>query len=211
MYVEATLRLKDLHNNPFHIELCRPFAAHCIGHPFVTLGIGFKSYISYRLRIRTQRHVQKENTFYYELLKGSLPAPPTIQQRTTATNHTLAIADKEKGEVHVSNGGLHISSSSGKKGSDKRNHNHKEDTQASDNSLTSTTTALSSLRSASSPTSKHQNGKSGKSSGGGKHHRRHQNNNHQQQQQQHNNNNTTTTADDNNTVTSSCVSSSSNN
>lgn len=30
---------------PGHLDLCRPFAAHCIGYPVVTLGFGFKSYI----------------------------------------------------------------------------------------------------------------------------------------------------------------------
>uniref|UniRef100_A0A803JUJ0 Macoilin n=1 Tax=Xenopus tropicalis TaxID=8364 RepID=A0A803JUJ0_XENTR len=42
VYIEAAIRFKDLKN--FHVDLCRPFAAHCIGYPVVTLGFGFKSY-----------------------------------------------------------------------------------------------------------------------------------------------------------------------
>lgn len=56
-----------------HLDLCRPFAAHCIGYPVVTLGFGFKSYISYRIRQRKQREVAKENEFYMQLLQKALP------------------------------------------------------------------------------------------------------------------------------------------
>ena len=28
VYIEASVRLKDLKNLPFHMDLCRPFAAH---------------------------------------------------------------------------------------------------------------------------------------------------------------------------------------
>lgn len=56
-----------------HLDLCRPFAAHCIGYPVVTLGFGFKSYISYRIRQRKQREVAKENEFYIQLLQKALP------------------------------------------------------------------------------------------------------------------------------------------
>ncbi|KAK8754645.1 hypothetical protein OTU49_017002, partial [Cherax quadricarinatus] len=50
IYIEALVRLKDIKNVPFHLDLCRPFAAHCIGYPVVTLGFGLKSYVGYRLR-----------------------------------------------------------------------------------------------------------------------------------------------------------------
>ncbi|KAI1231142.1 hypothetical protein IHE44_0008075 [Lamprotornis superbus] len=59
VYIEAAIRFKDLKN--FHVDLCRPFAAHCIGYPVVTLGFGFKSYVSYKMRLRKQKEVQKEN------------------------------------------------------------------------------------------------------------------------------------------------------
>nr|CAB3263586.1 macoilin [Phallusia mammillata] len=97
MYIEATMRLRDLKNSPFHIELCKPFAAHCIGHPVVTLGIGLKSYVLYRLRLRTQHKVQKENNFYLELLKYALP-------KEMRQNHAISFVDKEKIEKAESNG-----------------------------------------------------------------------------------------------------------
>ncbi|XP_014232654.1 macoilin-1-like isoform X2 [Trichogramma pretiosum] len=73
LYVEVAIRLKDLRLMPFHLDLCRPFAAHCIGYPVVTLGFGFKSYVGYRMRQRKQRDVAKENEFYLQLLQQALP------------------------------------------------------------------------------------------------------------------------------------------
>jgi hypothetical protein len=70
--MEAKIRLKDNRNIP-HLDLCRPFAAHCIGYPVVTLGFGFKSYIGYRIRQRKQREIAKENEFYMQLLQQALP------------------------------------------------------------------------------------------------------------------------------------------
>lgn len=56
-----------------HLDLCRPFAAHCIGYPVITLGFGFKSYIGYRIRQRKQKEIAKENEFYMQLLQQALP------------------------------------------------------------------------------------------------------------------------------------------
>ncbi|XP_075266375.1 macoilin-like isoform X2 [Convolutriloba macropyga] len=74
VWVEAAVRLKDISKDMSHrVNLCRPFAAHSIGYPVVTLGFGFKSYITYKLRLRKQLEVQKENDFYFQLLKQALP------------------------------------------------------------------------------------------------------------------------------------------
>merc|ERR1712183_426328 len=86
MYVETVLRLKNLRNHSLHVKLCLPFAAHCVGHPFVSLGLGFKSYIQYKIRIKTQKHVENENNFYYELLKGALPQPEPQQLAIQSTD-----------------------------------------------------------------------------------------------------------------------------
>ncbi|KAK6168659.1 hypothetical protein SNE40_019851 [Patella caerulea] len=83
VYIEASVRLRELKSLPFNLDLCRPFAAHCIGYPVVTLGFGFKSYISYRLRLRRQKVVQKENDFYTQLLSQSLPLE--LQYNTALT------------------------------------------------------------------------------------------------------------------------------
>ncbi|KAF5893197.1 macoilin-1 [Clarias magur] len=79
VYIEAAIRFKDLRN--FHVGLCRPFAAHCIGYPVVTLGFGFKSYVSYKMRLRKQKEVQKENEFYMQLLQQALPLEQQMLQR----------------------------------------------------------------------------------------------------------------------------------
>ncbi|KAG5856058.1 hypothetical protein ANANG_G00003910 [Anguilla anguilla] len=79
VYIEAAIRFKDLKN--FHVDLCRPFAAHCIGYPVVTLGFGFKSYVSYKMRLRRQKEVQKENEFYMQLLQQALPPEQQMLQR----------------------------------------------------------------------------------------------------------------------------------
>uniref|UniRef100_A0A8C1MZJ3 Macoilin 1b n=1 Tax=Cyprinus carpio TaxID=7962 RepID=A0A8C1MZJ3_CYPCA len=79
VYIEAAIRFKDLKH--FHVDLCRPFAAHCIGYPVVTLGFGFKSYVSYKMRLRKQKEVQKENEFYMQLLQQALPPEQQLIQR----------------------------------------------------------------------------------------------------------------------------------
>ncbi|XP_076300124.1 macoilin-1 isoform X2 [Lasioglossum baleicum] len=85
LYIEAAVRLRDLRHMPFHLDLCRPFAAHCIGYPVVTLGFGFKSFIGHRMREvkRKQKDVAKENEFYLQLLQQALPLEQqitTVQQ-----------------------------------------------------------------------------------------------------------------------------------
>ena len=46
------------------------------GYPVVTLGFGFKSYVGFRMRLRRQKEVQKENEYYYEFLREALPPGP---------------------------------------------------------------------------------------------------------------------------------------
>lgn len=47
----------------------------------VTLGFGFKSYVSYKMRLRKQKEVQKENVFYMQLLQQALPLEQQMLQR----------------------------------------------------------------------------------------------------------------------------------
>ncbi|XP_055081114.1 macoilin-1 [Periophthalmus magnuspinnatus] len=89
VYIEAAIRFKDLKN--FHVDLCRPFAAHCIGYPVVTLGFGFKSYVSYKMRLRKQKEVQKENEFYMQLLQQALPPEQQMLQRQEREAEEAAI------------------------------------------------------------------------------------------------------------------------
>lgn len=87
LYIEAAVRLRDLRHMPFHLDLCRPFAAHCIGYPVVTLGFGFKSYIGYRMRQRKQKDVAKENEFYLQLLQQALP----LEQQASNTMQPIPV------------------------------------------------------------------------------------------------------------------------
>ncbi|XP_059837342.1 macoilin-like [Hypanus sabinus] len=72
VYIETTFRFKDLRN--FNADLCRPFAAHCIGYPMASLGFEFKSYIHHKIKLRKQKEVQKQNEFYMQLLQQALPS-----------------------------------------------------------------------------------------------------------------------------------------
>lgn len=107
VYLEAAIRLRDVKHLPGHLDLCRPFAAHCIGYPVVTLGFGFKSYVGYRMRQRKQQHVAKENMFYMQLMQQALPAevppdPPSepAVQNVSSTIATVATNVQSNHKVH---------------------------------------------------------------------------------------------------------------
>lgn len=57
------------------------FFSCSIGYPVVSLGFGFKSYVSYKMRLRKQKEVQKENEFYMQLLQQALPPEQQMLQR----------------------------------------------------------------------------------------------------------------------------------
>lgn len=59
----------------------------------VTLGFGFKSYVSYKMRLRKQKEVQKENEFYMQLLQQALPPEQQMLQRQEK--------EAEEGEKHA--------------------------------------------------------------------------------------------------------------
>uniref|UniRef100_A0A8C5NI93 Macoilin n=1 Tax=Junco hyemalis TaxID=40217 RepID=A0A8C5NI93_JUNHY len=106
VYIEAAIRFKDLKN--FHVDLCRPFAAHCIGYPVVTLGFGFKSYVSYKMRLRKQKEVQKENEFYMQLLQQALPPEQQMLQRQEreAEEAAKGLSDMDSSILLQHNGGI---------------------------------------------------------------------------------------------------------
>ncbi|XP_058459054.1 macoilin [Malaya genurostris] len=139
VYLEAAIRWKDSRNIP-HLDLCRPFAAHCIGYPVVTLGFGFKSYVGYRIRQRKQREVAKDNDFYMQLLQEALPkeesATSNVQLASEVNSdqpdHQLAPVSqpKELAVTAVINNSTNCnnlnssSSSSGGSGSHYNHHHH---------------------------------------------------------------------------------------
>ncbi|XP_011146692.1 macoilin-1 isoform X2 [Harpegnathos saltator] len=106
LYIEAAVRLRDLRHMPFHLDLCRPFAAHCIGYPVVTLGFGFKSYVGYRMRQRKQKDVAKENEFYLQLLQQALPleqqamSMQQIQPQVQSQAHAVTSIEHVKTQTH---------------------------------------------------------------------------------------------------------------
>lgn len=53
-----------------------------IGYPMVTLGFGFKSYVAYKYRIKKQKHVQKLNDFYVQLITKALPIDVKLKSKT---------------------------------------------------------------------------------------------------------------------------------
>lgn len=63
------------------VGLLSILSSSSIGYPVVTLGFGFKSYVSYKMRLRKQKEVQKENEFYMQLLQQALPPEQQMLQR----------------------------------------------------------------------------------------------------------------------------------
>lgn len=92
VYLETAVRLRDVKHMPGHLDLCRPFAAHCIGYPVVTLGFGFKSFIGFRMRKRKQRDVAKENEFYMQLMQQALPVEATQSPQLEAASNAIVPA-----------------------------------------------------------------------------------------------------------------------
>ncbi|KAI8128933.1 Macoilin-1 [Lucilia cuprina] len=186
VYLEAGIRWKDSRHMP-HLDLCRPFAAHCIGYPVVTLGFGFKSYVGYRMRQRKQREVSKENEFYMQLLQQALPqeepAPSEDTQTVVATNAS-----------NTTNAVAAVVAGHGSAAQNQHNHHNGNTTLATGASLTAAHTQISnSIATANGSVALTQNQQQQLQQ---QHH--HQHNHHQQQEQHlhsnnHNGNSFTTT------------------
>lgn len=100
--MEAFVRLREMKQLPFQFELCQPFAAHGIGYPIFTLGIGCKSYVHYRLRLHKKRVVAKENEFHYSLLTKALgPVVDLVELSNTSTNNTADLTNYTNLSVYV--------------------------------------------------------------------------------------------------------------
>ncbi|VDK36757.1 unnamed protein product [Gongylonema pulchrum] len=69
-------------------DLCRPFAAHCIGYPVVTFGFGLKTYFRLWRVKRRQREVSRANEVHWRILAEALPSkyegPRVYQRRSDA-------------------------------------------------------------------------------------------------------------------------------
>ncbi|KAL5106271.1 Macoilin [Taenia crassiceps] len=105
LYVEVAVRLRDPKSIPLSIDLCRPFAAHCIGYPVVTLGFGLKSLLTHQLRLRRQHQVEAHNSKYFCLLELALPEEArTLHRRGELGNGQLAVM----GSPNANSGNLAI-------------------------------------------------------------------------------------------------------
>lgn len=129
--MEAKIRWKDNRNMP-HLDICRPFAAHCVGYPVVTLGFGFKNYIGYRIRQRKQKEISKENEFYMQLLHQALPQEEEEEKSQeqseilpgSASNGNVTHCKSEQNHQQkvISNGSVECLSASSMNGTS--NHKH---------------------------------------------------------------------------------------
>ncbi|KAA3670995.1 uncharacterized protein DEA37_0004686, partial [Paragonimus westermani] len=73
VYVEIAVRLRDPKTFPLGIDICRPFAAHCVGYPAVTFGFVLKTMASHHLRQRKRRSVEAQNISFFSLIEEALP------------------------------------------------------------------------------------------------------------------------------------------
>ncbi|KAI6182991.1 hypothetical protein M3Y97_00439800 [Aphelenchoides bicaudatus] len=89
-------------------EIYKPFAAHCLGFPIVTLGFRIKNYFKLLALKRHKVDVMKQNELYYRLLTESLPA--TYDPRLSSKQLALDNADFELDDENVSECGSVITS-----------------------------------------------------------------------------------------------------
>lgn len=68
VYIEISYRL-----NSQLLNISRPFAAHCIGYPVVTISFLIKHQITHIIRLKQQRQVAEENAVYFEIINRALP------------------------------------------------------------------------------------------------------------------------------------------
>ncbi|KAL5457272.1 hypothetical protein EMCRGX_G034519 [Ephydatia muelleri] len=68
IYIEMSYRL-----NSQLLNISRPFAAHCIGYPVVTVSFLIKHQITHIIRLRQQRQVAEDNAVYFEIINKALP------------------------------------------------------------------------------------------------------------------------------------------
>ncbi|XP_015738848.1 macoilin isoform X2 [Coturnix japonica] len=81
--------------------------AHSIGYPVVSLGFGFKSYVSYKMRLRKQKEVQKENEFYMQLLQQALPPEQQMLQRQEReAEEAKGLSEMDSSMLLQHNGGI---------------------------------------------------------------------------------------------------------
>uniref|UniRef100_A0A1I8FJT7 Macoilin n=1 Tax=Macrostomum lignano TaxID=282301 RepID=A0A1I8FJT7_9PLAT len=89
-----------MRNLPFNVDLCRPFAAHSIGYPIVTLGFGFKTYLCYRIDCAKQ-HERLETDV--KRLRGDLQSSRSVESDLRSQLANLAGAEKQRSQTDKAN------------------------------------------------------------------------------------------------------------
>jgi len=90
----------DIKTPPFNFDLCRPFAAHSIGYPAVTLGFGLKRWLKDIIYGRRQKENQKKNETLYSIVLEALPPESSAREDTfnpLLENHTTMKAGNDEG------------------------------------------------------------------------------------------------------------------
>ncbi|KAI1712824.1 macoilin family domain-containing protein [Ditylenchus destructor] len=81
------------------LELYRPFAAHCLGFPVVTLGFRVKSFFSkWRMRVRKEQ-VMRQNEFFERILASAVPCNFEERRHFISSRHYL---DLEQDAIETS-------------------------------------------------------------------------------------------------------------
>lgn len=93
--LQMLLKLRAYEEGKFMI-VCFPCS---IGYPMVTLGFGFKSFLSFKARQRKQKDVQKENEFYLQLLNQALPPDVQASQMSVYNAQTAAAFQLERQQI----------------------------------------------------------------------------------------------------------------
>lgn len=89
VYIEATVRLKELKNLSTNLDLCRPMAAHSIGSQVVMLGFGVKKYLNYKIMLKKQKEVQNSNEITFYTINRLHMVDNQQQQQTLSSKEQL--------------------------------------------------------------------------------------------------------------------------
>ncbi|CAI8025582.1 Macoilin [Geodia barretti] len=91
LYVEVSFRLEKLPGQLLNFS--RPFAAHCIGYPVVTMSFLIKHQIMHVIRQRQQKKIAEENAVYFAILQKALPQEPSRTAENNDKDHKNGTED----------------------------------------------------------------------------------------------------------------------
>ncbi|XP_064404993.1 macoilin-like [Halichondria panicea] len=86
VYVEVSYRFFTPPQHFFNVS--RPFAAHCIGYPVVTMSFLIKHQITHIIRQRQRKKVVEENSVYYGIIQKALPQEDIPDDQSSVSEDT---------------------------------------------------------------------------------------------------------------------------